>query len=490
MPSVLGRWGRRAFPELPPLDRRVRWALVAIVAAAALARIAWAVTQAQEPTGPQLRDPVLYLLLSDQVAHGHGFSYPGDAGGVTAYYPPGYPLFVAAVLWVVGLAPGEVSAFDVALWTNVVLSVATVPLVFALGRRLASPGVGLVAAGAFALWPNLVFHSGVVLTETLFLFLFVLLFLVALATPAVARHPGRWRLVTVGVLFGLTGLVRPVSLVIAPLFLVLWWSDGVRRAVRNTGLVGVATIAVIVPWAIRNAIQMDSPILLSANFGDNFCIGNNPEATGSYGLPGYCFPESLNAGKRPEFEVRRQSYTLDKGLTWLRENPLDAAGLVPERLSATLRHDDDGLAAAGDYGQHPVFGPSTTHRVGQVADAYYFLLVALTAAGFVLVVRRGAWADRRWQLFVLAAPVQLLSPLLTFGDPRFKMPIYPVLAVCAGVAVVALVRRRDPVGAASATDVPGAPPDDGAPDADGSDIPAADETAPDAAGRSAPTPST
>jgi len=460
------------------------------VAAAALARIAWAVTQAQEPTGPQLRDPVLYLLLSDQVAHGHGFSYPGDAGGVTAYYPPGYPLFVAAVLWVVGLAPGEVSAFDVALWTNVVLSVATVPLVFALGRRLASPGVGLVAAGAFALWPNLVFHSGVVLTETLFLFLFVLLFLVALATPAVARHPGRWRLVTVGVLFGLTGLVRPVSLVIAPLFLVLWWSDGVRRAVRNTGLVGVATIAVIVPWAIRNAIQMDSPILLSANFGDNFCIGNNPEATGSYGLPGYCFPESLNAGKRPEFEVRRQSYTLDKGLTWLRENPLDAAGLVPERLSATLRHDDDGLAAAGDYGQHPVFGPSTTHRVGQVADAYYFLLVALTAAGFVLVVRRGAWADRRWQLFVLAAPVQLLSPLLTFGDPRFKMPIYPVLAVCAGVAVVALVRRRDPVGAASATDVPGAPPDDGAPDADGSDIPAADETAPDAAGRSAPTPST
>ena len=40
-----------------------------------------------------LRDPVLYLMLADHVAAGDGYSYGYEADqGVTAYYPPGYPL--------------------------------------------------------------------------------------------------------------------------------------------------------------------------------------------------------------------------------------------------------------------------------------------------------------------------------------------------------------------------------------------------------------
>jgi 4-amino-4-deoxy-L-arabinose transferase-like glycosyltransferase len=412
---------------------------VAIVAVGAVLRIAWAVTQAENPKG--LHDPGLYMVLADQVANGHGYSYPGVDGGVTAYYPPGYPLLLAALMWGIGLLPGDVAAFDVALWANVLLSVATIPLVFALGRRLASPVVGLVAAAAFAVWPNLVIHSGVILTETLFLFLLVSMFLVALATPEVARRPGWRRLATVGVLFGLAGLVRPVSLVIAPLFLLLWWSDGVARAVRYTAIVGLATVAVIVPWTIRNVVQMDSPVLLSANFGDNFCVGNNPEATGGYGLPEYCF-RGLDSGERPEFETHRQSVTLDRGLTWLTEHPLDAAGLVPDRLRTTLAHDDDGVFAALDYGDNPTLSESTSDTLGTISDVLYYAVVVLALAGVVVLVRRGGWADRRWQVFVLSAPVGLVSPILTFGDPRFKMPMYPVLAVCAGLALAALLDRR------------------------------------------------
>ena len=48
------------------------------------------------------------------------------------------------------------------------------------------------------------------------------------------------------------------------------------------------------PWTIRNVVQMDSPVLLSANFGDN-CVGNNPEATGGYGLPEYASGASIPA---------------------------------------------------------------------------------------------------------------------------------------------------------------------------------------------------
>jgi hypothetical protein len=213
--------------------------------------------------------------------------------------------------------------------------------------------------------------------------------------------------------------------------------------VKYTAVVGVATVAVIVPWTIRNVVQMDSPILLSANFGDNFCVGNNPEATGGYGLPSYCF-EGLDQGERPEFETHRQSVTLDRGLTWLTDHPLDAIGLIPDRLRATLAHDDDGAFAAGDYGQNPVVSDGTSDTLGTISDLYYYALVIVAIAGIVVLVRQGGWAERRWQVFVLSAPVGLLSPIVTFGDPRFKMSIYPVLAICAGVAVAAVVDRRSP----------------------------------------------
>src|SRR5262245_15597558 len=135
VPFALRDWGRRALPTLPPLDRRARWLLAGIVAVGAVLRIVWA-AQAEAPV--ELRDPVLYLILGDNLAHGHGYSYgPSVDQGVTAYYPPGYPLLLAAVTWLVRLVlPGAVDIFPVAISLNVVLSVATIPLVFVLGRRL------------------------------------------------------------------------------------------------------------------------------------------------------------------------------------------------------------------------------------------------------------------------------------------------------------------------------------------------------------------
>jgi 4-amino-4-deoxy-L-arabinose transferase-like glycosyltransferase len=434
----LRRWLNRVLPPLPPLERGPRWLLAAILAVGAALRVAWAI-KAQEPQ--ELRDPVLYLLLGDRIAHGHGFSYPGSAGGVTAYYPPGYPLLLGAAIWLAGLWPGDVAAFDVAVATNVVLAVATIGLVFSLGRRLVDTRVGLVAAAVFALWPNLIVHTGLVLTETFFLFLFVLMLLVALPTPELARRPGVWRLVTVGLLFGAAGLVRPVTFVIAPLFLLLWWPGGVVRALRNVAIVAVAVVALIVPWTIRNAITMDSPILVSANFGDNFCIGNNPDANGGYELPDYCF-HGLDSGKRPEFEIHRQSETMDRALRWVRRHPGDAIGLVPARTRFTLRDDHDGLVVADDFGAHPILAEDTWDTFAQISDGFYYAVGAAAALGLVFSVARKAWRDRRWVVLVLAALLQLASPMATFGEPRFKMPIYPTLAIVAGVGLVGLVRRR------------------------------------------------
>ena len=192
--------------------------------------------QAENPKG--LHDPGLYMVLADQVANGHGYSYPGVDGGVTAYYPPATWLLLAALMWGIGLLPGDVPPtsrcgpmcccrWPRSRWSS--------PWA-APGQPGGRPGGG----GGLRRVAQPVIHSGVILTETLFLFLLVCMFLVALATPEVARRPGWRRLATVGVLFGLAGPVRPVSLVIAavPAAVVVG-----RRglAVRSTAIVGLAT---------------------------------------------------------------------------------------------------------------------------------------------------------------------------------------------------------------------------------------------------------
>lgn len=459
---------------MPRLDGGQRWVLAATLVGGAVARFGWA-TQVERPR--ELRDPVFYMLLGEQVAKGDGYTYPqfDEATGAflgnfpTAYYPPGYPLFLAPFYWVARILPGDISLFGTAVVLNVLLSILLIWLVFLLGRRLAGPKVGLAAAVTTAIWPNLIFYSGIVLTETLFLVVLTLLFLVALATPEVARAPGWRRIVAVGALLGLVGLIRPVSLVIAPLLVLLWWSDGVARALKRLAVVGTVTVLVLVPWSILSTIRMDSPVLLSLNFGDNLCMGYRDGADGGFSLAPDCF-DGYEQYDRPAYETRRQSDNIERATTWLKEHPGTAIGLIPDRARYTLQDDDDGIRAAGDYGANPVAGPGTVRLLGNLANGFYYLLAAVSVVGIVLLVRRGDWAQRRWQVFALSAPVGLLSPLATFGDPRFKMPIYPVLAICAGVAVAALFDRRSATAAGeTGTDAEGTDP---AGDGDGEASPA------------------
>jgi len=440
VPDALRDWGRRVLPPVEPLSRRARWVLVAIVAAGALIRLVWAF-QAEPPVA--LRDPVLYLVLSDHIAAGDGYSYgSAPAQGATAYYPPGYPVALGAVIWLVRLVPGDWTAFGVAVGLNVVLSVATIGLMFVLARRLAGPTAGLVAAGIWAFWPNLVFHSAIVLTETLFLFLLVLLLIVTLADPAAARAPGRARLVAIGVLFGLCVLVRPVSIVAAPAFLILWWGRGLRQVAWRGALAGVACLVVMLPWAVRSTLVMDAPVALSLNLGDNLCLGHNPGATGGFGdLGDQCYTgEGL---RRPELETRRNSENIDLALDYIRDEPLTTLRRTLTKARLTLDQDADGLAVAEDFGLRAIVSDGADDALTLAANTFYAVVAVAGIAGAVVLVRRPD-PGRRGLFLVVVGLVQLVSPLATFGDPRFKMPLYPTLAVCSAVALVAAADRLRP----------------------------------------------
>ena len=67
-----------------------------------------------------------------------------------------------------------------------------------------------------------------------------------------------------------------------------------------------------------------------------------------------------------------------------------------------------------------------------VADLAYYLVVALTLVGAVLVAWRGS---SRARLVLGWAATLLAVPLLFFGGPRFHLPALPFAVIFAALAI-------------------------------------------------------
>jgi 4-amino-4-deoxy-L-arabinose transferase-like glycosyltransferase len=431
-PEVLPSEPRRAWLAALEADRSLQ-ALVILVAVGGLLRFGWSWWATRTPVG--FNDPSLYLQYGESIARGHG--YIQFNGEPTAYYPIGYPATLGALFFVVlhTVIPDNLPL--AATMLNVALGTAQVALMGALGRRLVSPWAGVAVAGIVAFYPHLVFHTGAILTETLFNTVLAAALVLLVRRPFDAPIPW-WRLGLVGVLFGYAGLVRPVGLVaVVALGLVWWWRrQRVYRPLRQFGIVVGGCVLVVSPWVIRNAVVMGEATL-ATNTGDNLCIGNNPVATGAFQLPDECFGDFQTIGDR-HVEARRDRVLTRRGLDWMVHHPLQEPKLIFWRTYWTYVSDYDGLRAVQSYENNQWMNPELATVLSTTADAYYFGVLTLGGLGLVLFVRRG---DARL-LFVLVAIAALAITVWPFfGDARFHLPVSFLMSLPAGAALIAALAR-------------------------------------------------
>lgn len=417
--------------------RLPRWALGAIALVGLVPRLVWIRMANHRPIG--LFDPARYLGYAEAIADGRGMIE--WTGHPTAYYPPGYPLFAGLVTWVSRITPWQ--PWTTILLVQAVIGAATCVVGALVAERLAGRWAGLAAGLLLAVYPNLVFHSGAILGETLFNGLFLAFLLVFLRW---SDDPGRGRgvLVAAGVLLGAAVLVRPISLAVLPIVaLALWTRErDLRVALRTTGIVTLVVAACIVPWTIRNAIRMNAFVPISTNTGENLCIGNHPDADGAFTLSDHCDFGNILESSSAEAEIdgRKTRYALGRIVA----EPGRQPRLVWRRFWFTWIHsgDHDGIVAAQSYNTDPWMDPVTRDRLVRAADAAYVVVAVAGLVGTAVLLRRRRPED----LLIVGSMVMVAAvPLAFFGDSRFKVPAIPLLIVAgaAGMAVLVGETARD-----------------------------------------------
>jgi hypothetical protein len=193
-----------------------------------------------------VRDSYTYVAPAQNMLAGRGFS--DVLGHPETDRTPGYPLLVAAFLGA-GLGLKTLVVFQHLLNIGIAMMVAVWTL-----RSTGSRGQALVAGILLATDMPTVEAANYVLTEALFT-LVLLVFLAALWRLSQSRDPIELEMLGVGLLGGLTVMVRPITVffvVAGALYLVM-----VRRTVRvRTALVFTLSFLVLpLGWAFRNYLH-------------------------------------------------------------------------------------------------------------------------------------------------------------------------------------------------------------------------------------------
>jgi 4-amino-4-deoxy-L-arabinose transferase-like glycosyltransferase len=413
-----------------------RW-LVAILAVALGARLAWAVYATEEPIRLLSGDAYSYYFYGKQLASGHDLvGYTSHEP--TAYYPVGYPAILAVPFWIVRNTPIPDNLPLAGSFLNVAFGTLSVGLVFVIARRIFGTPVGLVAAGIAAVFPNLVFYTATLQLETAFIF-----FTLAAVAILVTHHwsggpPSRARLLAFGVVLGLSALVRPFSLpLLAGLVVaVLVAGYGWRRALAALGWTLLPLVVLFTPWTIRNLVVMDAPVVFSTNMGDTLCLDRSLDSTGKFRFVTHegCAPPGTP-------EVERNAESTRRAIEFVIEHPDKELELILERAWNIMEEDHDGLTAVEVGQTRPFLGHRLRTILTRTADWFFYAALVLGAIGLPALFR-----GRRPERLVVAVAVLtlLVVPLGLWGNPRFHLPLLPFLAVTAAVPLARLRLRRAP----------------------------------------------
>ena len=376
-----------------------------ILVLAFVLRLAWMLAVPIDP----ISDSVVYDIFAQRLAAGQGYTWPD--GMPTVYWPVGASALYAAVYAIFGHSFAAIGAL------NLIMGTLLVAAIYALARTRFSAQVASLAALIAALWPGWIQFTTILSGE-----LPSTLLLVAGMIAILSDRRPCLIYVALGALC-LVGAsyVRPTSLplIVAVPFFGILLTRGWRPALVGTVLAIVVAAVAIAPWAARNQALFDKPVLVSANFGANLWMGNNPQSDGSY----MELPDGL-----PKNEVERDSLLAQQAIGFIRDNPVRFLQFSLHRVVDSFGRETIGVAWNENALPEPVVTP-----LKLISSLYWLVAFALSVVGVAA--------------FLWERPVRLFDPLVfspalfaaiaifIVGGDRYHFGMMPFVAIFGAHAI-------------------------------------------------------
>jgi Dolichyl-phosphate-mannose-protein mannosyltransferase len=397
----------------------------------------------------------------------------GGSSGRTAYFPPGFPYFLALVDIIDGHQAGGKAAVQPARVSQAVLGTITVGLIGLVAWEAFGELVALVAMALAAVYPVFVVMSGLLMSENL-----LLIFELAAVWTALRARRGRYPYAWIGatgLLLGLATLTHQNAIVfLIPLAFAAvaavrrraapapaaahkpgptvvtsmgvhgrlgsqnrtrerWWT-GRGAPAGAVALLVVTTVLMILPWTIRNAVEVHHFIPVSDETGITLVGTYNRTSAANPRVPYkwlffWKIPEDQQLVKtvgsytEPALSAKLQT----QALNYIRDHPLSPLAVA---FHNTLRMFELEGAFAWKASAYALDIPDSNAAVG-VAGFWLVCLLALCG-----IPTRAARAAPRW-IWWLPVLYALTIVLVNVETPRFREPIEPFLIMLAACALAA-----------------------------------------------------
>lgn len=398
-----------------------------------------------------------------------------------AYRTPVYPWFLSCVRAIFGI--------------NALAAIAVIQSSMSLAStwmaaRLAARITGLPRALPIALIVSLpaisaLTFNAAVLSESLFVFL---LMLNVSAVEAYVNRPTSLNALWVGVSFAATLLTRPIVLllwiphlafiVVARIRKHSWPNAPMRprfpskTLLIHAAIAGLACLAMVGPWLVRNQILFDKPFLTEF-VGRNLWVVTFQNDSGA----GFELPET-DSGRKLKQRLDRVDLDANRDATWAVSGALTASGLndaqtdqLMKRVAIdAIRRDPSrfGMKAMirivnfwrtratelplpseqGDFmGQAvwrldvPVVQWLIEHRAGNVLWLNNMILIAVTAASALLIAHGSSRTSGLWMAMMLMY-FAIITGIFEIPAYRYRMVIEPLATCVIGAALAVLLSKR------------------------------------------------
>ncbi len=360
----------------------------------------------------------------------------------TAEHPPAFSLLLATLDFV------HIQSIDAHRIALSFISAGGVLAMGLFGRRLAGPGVGLLAAGFVALDPLWVQQSGFLMSESIYLVIIPTMLLFALRC---IDRPNRWDFAVLGLLIATATLIRSdaigfVVLLGVPMvvFSASRWKE--RLVFGMALLAGVALL--MGPWLVRNDLEMGA-LTLSTNGGDTLS-GSYCPATFSPKSPDYgAFSQDcqfgdaaifIKYGQPPNHARHWTELTLSNalsrtGTTYAKTHLTDLPGVVLAREGRVWGVYAPGTQLAFDVAED-ANGARGPKQVGQIMN---WVLLPFALVGAFQIAKRS-----RRRLMIVAVPflVVAINAAVFYGGTRLRAAAEPSIAVLASVGALWVIELR------------------------------------------------